>query len=75
MKRPEPVEKAANFLPSFVLEPNLLTFKMPTFNDITMFLGGQIFGQMSLPEVDLSGKTFVVTGANTGLGLECVKHL
>ncbi|TQS32134.1 hypothetical protein Golomagni_07560, partial [Golovinomyces magnicellulatus] len=59
----------------FVRKPPYLNFKMPTFNDITTFLGGQIFGQMSIPEVDLSNKTFVVTGANTGLGLECVKHL
>lgn len=48
---------------------------MPTFNDITTFLGGQLLGQLVVPEIDLSGQTFVVTGANTGLGLECTKHL
>lgn len=75
MRRPEPVEKAVNFTLGLFPDTILLTFKMPTFNDITTFLGGQIFGQMSVPEVDLSGKTLAVTGANTGLGLECVKHL
>ncbi|OAQ98090.1 hypothetical protein LLEC1_06709 [Akanthomyces lecanii] len=48
---------------------------MPTFNDITSFLSGQLLGQLLVPDIDLSGQTFVVTGANTGLGFECTKHL
>lgn len=35
----------------------------------------QVFGRTYIPDMDLTGKTVVVTGANTGLGLECVKHL
>jgi retinol dehydrogenase-12 len=38
-------------------------------------LMGQAFGKLSIPDLDLTGKTVVVTGANTGLGFECVKHL
>lgn len=48
---------------------------MPTFGDIVQFLGGQYFGKTWVPEVNLAGKTMVVTGGNTGLGFECAKHL
>lgn len=48
---------------------------MPTFSDVTQFLGGQCFGKTFVPEVDLSGKTIVITGANVGLGFEAAKHL
>lgn len=48
---------------------------MPTFWDISGFLGGQYFGRTFVPQVDLSGQTMVVTGGNTGLGLDCAKHL
>ena len=48
---------------------------MPTFSDISQFLGGQLFGRPYVPAVDLSEKTIVVTGGNTGVGFECAKHL
>lgn len=48
---------------------------MPTFADIVQFLGGQYFGRTFVPEVNLSGQTMIVTGGNTGLGLDCAKHL
>ncbi|KAF2027989.1 NAD(P)-binding protein [Setomelanomma holmii] len=38
-------------------------------------LVSQAFGKTHLPIADLTGKTIIVTGANTGLGLECAKHL
>jgi len=47
----------------------------PALSDVMAYLGGQTFGSVTLPDVDLSGKTFIVTGANTGLGLQAVKHL
>ena len=48
---------------------------MPTFGDITQFLGGQYFGRPSIPPADLSGKTMIITGGNVGLGFEAAKHL
>ncbi|KAI9652362.1 MAG: hypothetical protein M1831_006840 [Alyxoria varia] len=43
---------------------------------LLQFLHGQLIeGVPKLPSTDLTGRTYVVTGANSGLGLDCVKHL
>lgn len=39
-----------------------------------MFIKDQRATVPPLPKADLSGKTVIVTGANTGLGLEASKH-
>lgn len=40
------------------------------------FLHRQLFEKPALPEnVDLEGKTAIVTGSNTGIGLECARQL
>jgi retinol dehydrogenase-12 len=48
---------------------------MALFNEIAKMLLGQAFGKTYVPDLDLTGNTIIVTGANTGLGLECAKHL
>src|ERR1700748_1736899 len=49
---------------------------MATSSDLRQFAWRLIFGSTHIPKgADLSGKTIVVTGANTGLGFECAKHL
>jgi len=48
---------------------------MATFNDILNMNIGQIFHASSAPTKDLTGQTIVVTGSNTGLGLDTAKHL
>jgi retinol dehydrogenase-12 len=48
---------------------------MAPISEIFNMLRGQALGSTFVPDVDMSGKTVIVTGANTGLGLECVKHL
>ncbi len=42
---------------------------------IFQFLRGQLMQTPPLPTTDLVDRTIIVTGANTGLGLECAKHL
>ena len=39
------------------------------------FMRGQLFQTPQLPKTDLSGRTIIVTGANSGLGLDASKHL
>lgn len=40
------------------------------------FLHRQLFKTPTLPQnVDLKGKTVIVTGSNTGIGLECARQL
>lgn len=48
---------------------------MPSFGEIRQFFTSQVLQTPVLPQADLRGKTIVVTGANTGLGLDCCKHL
>ncbi|KAJ4349511.1 uncharacterized protein N0V89_008127 [Didymosphaeria variabile] len=48
---------------------------MPPLTEILSMLKGQAFGKTWIPKISLEGKTVIVTGANTGLGLECAKHL
>ncbi|KAK7909090.1 hypothetical protein PG985_014968 [Apiospora marii] len=54
----------------------------PTFDNtekcagFKAFLHRQLFEKPTLPEnADLSGKTAIVTGSNTGIGLECARQL
>ena len=48
---------------------------MPAASDILQFMRGQICQTPQLLNVEFTGKTVVVTGANSGLGFECAKHL
>ena len=48
---------------------------MAPLSEVIKMLVGQAFGRTWVPETNLKEKTIVVTGANTGLGLECAKHL
>ncbi|KAI4156565.1 MAG: hypothetical protein LQ340_000173 [Diploschistes diacapsis] len=42
---------------------------------IPSFVKGQIFANLPVSNTSFAGKTIIVTGANTGLGLDCAKHL
>jgi retinol dehydrogenase 12 len=49
---------------------------MPPLGDILSFLHCQAFGRPRLPSnVDLTGRTIIITGANAGLGLEASRHV
>jgi retinol dehydrogenase-12 len=42
---------------------------------VPQFLRGQLLQTPTLPQADLTGQTIIVTGANSGLGLDASKHL
>ena len=41
---------------------------------ITTFLHSQLFVSLPYPKSDFTGQTIIVTGSNTGLGLEAARH-
>lgn len=41
---------------------------------VTTFLHSQLLVRLPYPKSDFSGETIIVTGSNTGLGLEAAKH-
>lgn len=42
---------------------------------LLQFFSGQLFQTVPMPTGDLSGRTFIITGGNSGLGLDAAKHL
>lgn len=48
---------------------------MPSIWEVKEFISCQVLQTPKQPSGDLAGQTIVVTGANTGLGLECAKQL
>ena len=53
----------------YLQSPKTSTMSFPSF------IKGQIFFTPPKPTTDFHGKTIIITGANTGLGLDCTKHL
>jgi NAD(P)-dependent dehydrogenase (short-subunit alcohol dehydrogenase family) len=41
----------------------------------TTFLRSQLFAKLPYPSVSFSGQTVIITGSNTGLGLEAARHI
>jgi len=41
---------------------------------VTTFLHSQLFVSLPYPKSDFSGQTIIITGSNTGLGLEAARH-
>jgi len=39
------------------------------------FLKSQLFAKLPYPTADFSGQTIIITGSNTGLGLEAARHI
>lgn len=48
---------------------------MGFFGDVVQMNVGQVLQNVPVPQHDFRGKTFVITGANTGLGFEAANHL
>jgi short-subunit dehydrogenase len=42
---------------------------------ILTFLKSQLFAKLPYPTSDFSGQTVIITGSNTGLGLEAARHI
>lgn len=64
------------FLPSQQSQRSLLdpSDAMAPPSEVVKMLIGQAFGKLLIPDLDPTGKTVLVTGANTGLGFERVKN-
>jgi FlaA1/EpsC-like NDP-sugar epimerase len=80
---PSPTSEAAIWVGSSCSQfplaamPNTTTFNHPEKRaGVRAFLHRQLFVTPPLPhDVDLRGKTAIVTGSNAGIGLECARQL